>query len=713
MRKSHNSYRKHPRLFPVSLFIPLCFLLAGCASQTPLALPKTVPATTKENVSEVVHGVEIVDPYHWLEDQKSSETRAWINAQNEYARAFIDPLPGREALKKRLIDLMKIDKIWMPTVRNGRYFLSKRSADQEQWVIYVREGLEGEDQVLIDPHHMSPDHTTSVSLLDVSKDGTTVAYGIRRGGEDELTVRFLDVDSRMHLPDELPKGRYFGLSILPDNSGFYYSRHTVEGSRVYFHQVGTDPAGDTEIFGEDYGPEQGIAASLSDDGRYLILTVFHGAAGDKVEIYLQNLAGEGPILPIVTGIDARFLGEVAQDTLFIRTNWEAPNGRMLAVDLNAPALENWKEIIPESDAVMEGFSLAGGRVFVNYLENVISRIKVLDTAGNYIRDISFPTLGTVGEIRGRWESDEAFFFFTSFHVPTTIYRYNISTGSQQVWARPKVPMDTDRFEVKQVWYSSMDGTQVPMFIVHGRDIELDGSNPTLLTGYGGFAASLTPYFSSTAVLWVESGGVFVRPNLRGGGEFGEKWHRAGMLENKQNVFDDFISAAEWLIENGYTNPSKLSLAGVSNGGLLVGAAMTQRPDLFQAVVCSYPLLDMIRYHKFLLAKLWVSEYGSADDPEQFDYIRAYSPYHNVVRGANYPAVLFITGDADTRVDPLHARKMTALLQSETGSDSPVLLLYDTKSGHSGGLPLSKQIEVETDKISFLFWQIGLLQDNGQ
>lgn len=670
-------------------------------------LVKTPPKTRTDNVKEILHGVEIVDPYRWLEDQESPETRAWIDAQNEYAHSFIDSLPGRKQLKQRITELMKIDRISMPVERNGRYFLSKRAADQELYVIYMREGLDGEDEVLIDPHPMSPDHTTSVNLLNVSKDGTVIAYGIREGGEDEVTVKLFDVDRRTDLKDELPKGRYFGISIVPDKSGLYYSRHTAEGSRIYYHAMGSDPDADVELFGEGYGPDKGISASISEDGHYLIIVVWHGSAAEKTEVYVQDLIKKGPIVPIVNDIDARFEPGIAGDKLFMQTNWKAPNGRILVVDLNKPAREHWREVIPESDAVIRGFSLAGGKVFVNYLENVVSKVKVFEPDGKFVRDISFPTLGTVSGVRGRWESDESFFVFTSFHVPTTIYRYEVSTGKQEVWAQLKVPVKTDIFEVKQIWYESKDGTKVPMFIVHSKDIKLDGSNPTLLTGYGGFNISLTPYFSATAVLWVENGGVFAMPNLRGGGEFGEEWHRAGMLENKQNVFDDFIAAAEWLIENNYTNPSKLAISGGSNGGLLVGAALTQRPDLFQAAVCAYPLLDMIRYHKFLVAKFWVSEYGSAEAPDQFKYLYAYSPYHNVKEGTEYPAVLFITGDADTRVAPLHARKMTALLQSATASDRPVLLLYDTKSGHSGGRPLSKQIEDETDEMSFLFWQLGM------
>jgi prolyl oligopeptidase len=688
--------------------VVLVFLLAAAALLSAQDVKfKKPPETRLDNVKETIHGVEIVDPYRWLEDQESEETRAWIDAQNEYTHSFIDPLPGRDKLSKRIIELMKIDRISIPFERNGRYFLSKRSADQDLFVIYMRDGLDGEDEVLIDPHAMSPDKTTSVNLWEVSKDGTVMIYAVREGGEDEVTIRLFDIDRRVDLPDVLPKGRYFGIAFLPDKSGLYYSRHGAEGSRVYYHAMGSDPDSDLEIFGEGFGPDKGIGVGISDDGRHLGIMVFHGSAGQKSEIYYKDLVEDSPIKTLVNDIDARFVPQMGGDKLFLETNWEAPNGRVLLVDINNPARENWKELVPETDAVIRGTSLADGKLCINYMENVVSRVKIFEADGRFIRDISFPTLGSVSGIAGQWDRDEAFFVFSSFHVPTRIYRYNMADGAQEVWARLDVPVDTDKIDVKQVWYESKDGTKVPMFVVHAKGLKLDGNNPALLAGYGGFNVSLTPRFSSTAVIWAENGGVYVIPNLRGGGEFGEDWHRAGMFENKQNVFDDFISAAEWLIDNKYTSSSKLAIAGGSNGGLLVGAAMVQRPELFEAVVCTYPLLDMLRYHMFMVARFWVSEYGSSEDPEHFKYLHAYSPYHNVEDGVKYPATLFITGDSDTRVAPLHARKMTALLQAHSGSENPILLLYDTKAGHSGGRPLSKQIEDETDEMSFLFWQLGM------
>ncbi|MGD8699433.1 MAG: prolyl oligopeptidase family serine peptidase [Gemmatimonadales bacterium] len=669
---------------------------------------KGPPPTKQVTVVDTLHGVAIPDPYRWLEDQEAADTREWIDAQNAYTESLLDQVPGRDELKARLTELMKIDVVGTPIARDGRYFFSKRLKDQDLYVIYMREGLDGEDQVLIDPHPMSEDHRTSVNLLGVSNDGTVLVYGIRQGGQDEVEVRFFDVDKKEDLPDRLERGRYFGISLTPDNTGFYYTHFTFMGGRVYYHEFGTDPANDETIFGEGYGPDKLVGAGLSEDGRYLGLVVMHGSAGTKTEIYFKDLESDGPIEPLVNDIDARFMPSIAGDHLLLQTNWDAPNGRVLRVAADAPARENWVEIIPEREAPIQGMSTVGGKIFVQYLDNVIPRVEIFDIDGNSQGEIDFETIGSVGGVAGRWDSDEAFFSYSSFAVPSTIYRYDVATGERQVWSKIDVPIDADDIEVEQVWYESKDGTEVPMFIVHGKDIELNGDNPTYLTGYGGFNASRTPGFSATAVFAVEQGMVYAVPNLRGGGEFGEKWHRAGMFENKQNVFDDFIAAAEWLIDNGYTSSEKLSIRGGSNGGLLVGAAVTQRPDLFGAVICTYPLLDMVRYHKFLVARFWVSEYGSADDPEQFEYIYKYSPYHNVKPGTEYPAILFITGDSDTRVAPLHARKMTALMQAATGSDRPVLLKYDTKSGHSGGTPVAQQIEDQTDIFAFLRWQLGMV-----
>jgi prolyl oligopeptidase len=664
------------------------------------------PKTVIGDVKELIHGVEIADPYRWLEDQQSSETRTWIDAQNNYSRALLDSWPGRAALKQRLTGLMKIETSDVPTERNGRYFFKRRAADQDQGVLYMRVGEDGKDEVLVDPNPLSPDRNISVDLEDISKDGTLVAYSLRHGGEDENAVHFLDVRTLTELPDQLPKRRYFSFSFKPDRSGLYYSWAEAGGPRVSYHAMGSDPAKDREFFGSGYGPDKIIGCGLSEDGRYLILHVLYGAAADRTEIYFQDLQNNGAIRPLVNDIPARFIGDIGGDHVFLQTNWKAPNGRILAADLGNPARENWREIVPESDAAIESFSLAGGKLLVKYTRNAISQVKVFDANGAHVRDVELPTMGSVNGFNARWTSKEAFYGFTSFPIPQRIYRYDTDTGKQSIWAETHVPIDGERLEVKQVWYTSKDKTRIPMFLMYRKGTKLDGNNPTLLTGYGGFNLNETPYFSPSAALWAEQGGIFAEPNLRGGGEFGEAWHRAGMLEKKQTVFDDFIAAAEWLVNNHYTQPSKLAIQGGSNGGLLVGAALTQRPDLFQAVVCAYPLLDMLRYHKFLVAKYWVSEYGSADDAAQFQYLYAYSPYQHVKPGTKYPAVLFVTGDGDTRVAPLHARKMTALLQAATSSDRPVLLRYDTEAGHSQGVSITKAIDEGTDMLGFLYWQLG-------
>jgi prolyl oligopeptidase len=679
------------------------------AADTASAVRSTVPETRRVEVRETLHGVEVVDPYRWLEERQSRETGAWIDAQNGYSHGLLGDRPDREALARRLGQMLRVDATGIPVAEGGRYFYTKKRADADLPLFCMRRGLTGPEEVLLDPHTLSADHRTSVSPQDVSADGTRVVYGIRQGGEDELVVKVLDVETRQDVGEALPKARYSGISLSADKRTLYYSRNTPQGPRVYRHVLGTDPARDEKLFGDGYGAEGGfiIAAGLSDSRRYLVLTVYHGAAGPRSEVYLQDLEKGGPIVPIVNDIEARFFPDVGGDQLYLHTNWNAPHGRIMAVDLKDLARPKLREVVPEGKAVLENLSLAGGRLFASYLDDVKYTVRVFEPSGAHVRDIAFPTLGTVGGMAGRWGSPEAFFSFTAFQVPATIFRYDVASGAQTEWARQAVPIESDRFEAKQVWFSSKDGTRVPMFLLHRKGLVPDGSSPALLTGYGGFTASLTPNFSPRAALWIEAGGVYAVANLRGGGEFGEEWHKAGMLERKQNVFDDFVAAAEWLVKNNYTRPGRLAISGGSNGGLLVGAALTQRPDLFGAVVCSYPLLDMLRYHQFLVARYWVPEYGSSQDAEQFKVLRAYSPYHHVQPGTRYPAVLFITGDADTRVDPLHARKMTALLQSATASDKPVLLLYDQKSGHAGGAPVSKQIEDLTDELSFLFWQLGV------
>jgi len=666
------------------------------------------PDTAKRMVVDTLHGVVIEDPYRWLEDQNSPETRAWIEAQNRYTESFFDRFPNMERIRERLSKYLEIDQIKVPLVRGTRHFYRKRTASQEQYLIYMREGFDGTDRVLVDPHDLSSDFTTSVEVGDVSLDGKLLAYFVRQGGADEIAVKFLDADSGVELADSLPTALYFGLSINADKSGFYYVKVDKLGSRVRYHEFGTDFSSDETLFGEGYGPTEYIVATLSEDGRWLRIDVHYGSSGSKTDIFVKDVRNDGPITAAVKDIDAGFYGFMGGDRMFILTNYNAPNWCVYATKLTAVSIDNWKLIIPEdTGAVIENLGCVGGKIFVNYLKNVHSVVKIFEPGGTSAGEVPLPSLGSAGDMFGEWKGSEGFFVFESFLTPRNVYRYDMKSGESSEWqTRTAVSLGED-IEVKQVWYSSKDGTRVPMFIAHRKEIILDGSNHTFLTGYGGFNLARTPHFKAAHAVWLESGGVVAVPGIRGGNEFGEKWHRAAMFENKQNTFDDFIAAAEWLTENKYTNPERLAIRGGSNGGLLMGAVMNQRPDLFGAVLCTYPLLDMLRYHKFLMGPYWIAEYGSADNPEQFEYIYKYSPYHNVIPGGDYPAVMFVGGDWDTRVDPLHGRKMTALLQDQTGSDNPVLLFYDAKAGHSGSDPVSKEVEENAVQLGFLFWQFGI------
>jgi prolyl oligopeptidase len=681
--------------------LPLSVALLYAAQFTP-------PPTKAEPVTETLNGVTITDPYRWLENQTSLDTRAWLETQEKFARSYLDAIPGREQLRRQFEALLKIDSVGMPFVHNNRYFFSRRMANEDRASLCWRQGYSGKDEILVDPKSVSVDPTTSVQYTDVSHDGSLVAFAIRRGGEDETEVRLLDVNQRKPFADTLPRGRYVGVAIKHDNSGLYYARFGAgQGTRVYYHAMGSEPAADQEIFGSGYGPSDLISTGLSDNGRWLVMVVAHGVPAKKNEVFVQDLDRHGPIQTVVNDIDAQFSPDFAGDVLLLNTNWNAPNRKILRVDPANPARDHWKDVVPESTLAIGSVSTAGGRLFVSYLDNVVTRIKQFALDGKYLGDLKLPGIGTTSVPRGRWSDDEAFFNFTSFVEPATSYRYVVSTGKRELWFRPKVPIHTDDIEAKQVWYPSKDGTKVPMFVVHRKGLPLDGSRPTLMTAYGGFNLSMTPAFSTIAAWWTEKGGVFALPNLRGGGEFGEGWHRAGMFEKKQNVFDDFIAAAEWLIQNKYTNPAKLGIEGASNGGLLMGAMMTQRPDLFGAIVCGAPLLDMLRYHKLSVGSWWAAEYGSADDPKQFAYLNKYSPYHNVHAGTKYPAIMFTTGDSDTRVDPSHARKMTALMQAANVSGNPIILRYDTKGGHSGIGSIDKVVDQQVDMMSFIADRLGV------
>lgn len=675
-------------------------LLGACA--TPSVTVPPAPHSVAKPVTEALHGVAIPDPYRWLEDQSAPDTRAWIAAQNAHTDAILGTRPEPASFAPRITALLRVDQTTTPTWRNGRMFFTRRASGEDLYSIYMRTG--GKDELLIDPAPLSADHTTSIGISDVSADGQLLAYFVRRGGADEVETRVFDVEARTDLGEPLALARYYGVAITPDHHTLIFTRATPDGPRVFRRAVTGGP--EEMLFGEGYGREKIVVPDLSDDGFHLLVHVLHGSAPKKTEIYVDDLRDADGFRTVVNDLDFRSTARVAGDALVIETNWNAPNDRVMLADLASPAPAQWKEIVPENPkAAIQGVSLAGGRIYVRYLEDVKPRIAGYDLSGTKREEIAFDTLGALADVSGSWSAPVAFFSFSGFEVPPTIYQYDVARQERTVFARQNAPVDSSRFQVEQVWFASKDGTPVPMFVLSQKGLERNAAQPAILTGYGGFTQSQLPSFRASAVAWVERGGVYAVANLRGGGEFGEAWHRAGMLEQKQHTFDDFIAAAEFLVRERYTSPQHLGVVGTSNGGLLVAAIATQRPDLVAAVVCRYPLIDMIRYHRFLVGSFWVPEYGNAERAEDFSWIHAYSPYHRVREGTKYPATLFVTGDADTRVAPLHARKMAALMQAMTGGSDPILLRYHVAGGHSGGEPLPVQVKNQSEEIGFLWWQL--------
>ncbi|HKN15922.1 MAG TPA: prolyl oligopeptidase family serine peptidase [Candidatus Sulfotelmatobacter sp.] len=685
----------------------------------------TVPKAEKRPLEETLHGVKIVDNYRWLEDADSPETQKWVAAERAYTNSVLDPLPGREAIHKRLTELLSIGSISAPQIGGKYYFYTRREGMQNQPIVYVRErGTEGKndgkDRVLVDVNQLSADGTIALDWYQPSENGKYLVYGTSPSGSEMSTLHIIETKTGKMLPDTIERTRAASIAWLPDNSGFYYTRYPKKGDvpdgqemynrHVFYHELGTDPETDTKIFGEGRDPEDWPGVSLDNDGRLLLITVEQGWT--KTELFLMDLKKGTPPERITTGKNFLYGGSIYNGRLYIVTNEDAPRYRVFAAEAGNYERDDWKEIIPQSDAVLQGASVWGGKLFAQYEQNATSQLKIFDLNGDHLSDLLLPSIGTVYQSDGKWDRDEIFYGFMSFTVPPTVYRYDLKTKATTLWAKVDAPaIDPAAYEVNQEWFHSKDGTRVPMFIVNKKGLKKDGHNPTLLTAYGGFNVSLTPSFSRTAYLWMEHGGVYAVANLRGGAEFGEDWHRAGMLDKKQNVFDDMIAAAEHLIAEKYTDTDHLAIQGGSNGGLLMGAMITQRPDLFRAVVCQVPLLDMLRYQNFQIAKLWIPEYGSADNPEQFKWLYAYSPYHHVKAGTEYPAILFMTADTDTRVDPMHAKKMAAEMQDEAKNGAsktrPILLRIESKAGHGAGKPVTKQIEEFTDVYSFLFWQLGV------
>jgi len=680
-------------------------------------------------VTEMFHGTKVIDDYRWLEDGSNPETVKWVAAEMRYTRAVLDPLPGREAIHKRLTELLSIGNVTAPQIAGRYYFYTRREGMQNQPVLYVREGVPGEkgdgkddgkNRVLFDANALAADGTIALDWFEPSNNGKYVAYGTSPSGSEMSTLHIIETQTSAALPDVIERTRAASIAWLHDNSGFYYTRYPKKGDvpdgqemynrHVFFHYLGDDSDKDTLIFGEGRDPEDWPSVSLDNDGRLLVITVSQGWT--KSELFLMDLKKGTPPTRITTNKNFLYSATAYNGRLYITTNEDAPRYRVFVAEAGNYERDDWQELIPQSEAVLQGAAIFGGKVFVQYEQNASSQLKVFDISGTHLKNIELPAIGTVFGTGGKWNHDEMFYGFQSFTFAPSIYRYDLKSNSTSLWTKVDAPsIDPAAYEVAQEWFASKDGTRVPMFIVHKKGLKKDEHNPTLLTGYGGFNVSLTPNFSRTAYLWMEHGGIFAVANLRGGAEFGEEWHRAGMLEKKQKVFDDMTAAAEHLIAEKYTDKDHLAIQGGSNGGLLMGAMITQRPDLFRTVICQVPLLDMLRYQNFQIAKLWIPEYGTADNPEQFKWLYAYSPYHHVKKGVEYPAVLFMTGDFDTRVDPMHAKKMAALMQASAkngGSRTrPILLRIESKAGHGAGKPVAKQIEEFTDVYSFLFWQLGV------
>jgi prolyl oligopeptidase len=689
----------------------LAALLAPCLAFPSAALAAFMPApppTRVAVVTDTLHGVPIADPYRWLEDKDAPETRTWVKAQMSYTMDQLGKVAGRDQVVATLAKFTRVDARSVPFSRGKRLYFTTRKADQQQAVLAMRESSDGPDIVLVDPNPMSADHTTSVNLVTVSIDGKMLIYGIRKGGEDEVELHLYDVDKKAEVPGGLPKARYFGVSFDKQKQGFWYSRWAPEGSRIRYHKLADDPAKDALVYGDGLGPTEIPSAALSDNGRWLLIGVFVGSSGDDTRYYIKNVETNGPIVTIADTLHSALNVDMADDQLVIETNWKAPHHRVLTAPAKQPTVANWKEIVPESpDATIDNVSLAGGKLYVTVLQNVASKLRIYTLDGKAAGEVPLPGLGSIGGMSGEWTGKEGFFQYSSFNQPPTIYRYDFTTANGTPWWKSSAPFKADDYEVRQFTIRSTNDARVPFFVVARKGTPLDGTNKVLLGGYGGFNVSVTPAFSPFIASWLDLGGVYVSANLRGGSEFGEAWHRDGMLANKQHVFDDFLNITQWILTHGYCRREGLGINGGSNGGLLVGAAMTQRPDLYGAVLCQVPLLDMLRYDRFLVAKFWVPEYGSATNAEQFDWLRAYSPYQRVKPGTKYPAVMFVTGDSDTRVDPLHARKMAALMQS-LGGDNPVLLHYDVSSGHAGGKSVDKSIDDNADLLQFLRWRLGMV-----
>lgn len=677
------------------------------------------PNTRRSDFHEIIHNEVIHDPYRWLEEIDGPETQKWIEVQNELTSSLIGQSPARQRIQQRLEMLWNYEKFGVPDKHNGRYFFLRNDGLQNQSVLYWTEDLGAEPKLLIDPNLIAEDGTAAMTFWSVSPDGRWLAYGIAKAGSDWTEWRIRSVDTGLDLEDHLHWVKFSGASWTKDNQGFYYSRYdapeqggTYKGAnyyqKLYYHRLGTVQADDRLIYERADQKEWGFGGKVSDDGRYLVVNVWQGTLRKNGIFYVDLEQDPGRVHELLNEFDAlySFLGN-AGSLFYFSTDLEAPNGRVIAIDIRKPERNAWLEIIPESANSLQSASLVGGKFFLVTLKDAYSEVSVCSQDGQVENSIPLPGIGSVVGFRGEQQDGETFFFYTSFTDPGTVYRYDLALQQVEMVMQPKLRFEAADYLTEQVFYPSKDGTQVPMFISHRRDVQPSPETPCYLYGYGGFNLAQTPLFKVGELAWMEAGGIYAVANLRGGSEYGSAWHEAGMKEHKQNVFDDFIAAAEWLITQGYTSTPRLAIGGRSNGGLLVGACLTQRPELYGAAVPVVGVMDMLRFHKFTIGWAWVSDYGSPDNPEDFRYIRAYSPYHNIKPGKVYPPTLVLTGDHDDRVFPAHSYKFAAALQAAQAGEAPILLRIDVQTGHGMGKPTAKLIAESTDMWTFIFQQLGI------
>ncbi len=671
-----------------------------------ITLPSPPPVDAVP-VSDNYFGTRIVDNYRWLEDAKSTQTRAFIDAENAYTNRYMRQARIRSQVVDDLTNLENVSAADRPRQRGDNYFFRKRLAGEQQFSIYVRTGWTGKDKRLVDPAQLSTDPNLSVHIEDISRDGKLLAYSVQEGGADDTSVRIVNVATGKILEDELPTARYLSIAFAPDGASFYYARNDKQGTLLYQHVIGTRTQRDTLIFGREFRGEpltrnDLFNAFITDDGHYLVIQIARGVPAKREDIVYRDLTKPGSSFDIlVWGLESRFSTIYAKGTWYVKTDYHAPNGCIMKADPGVMP-EAWTPIVPESPNPIAEWTIVGGKIYVSRLKDVQTETAVYQLDGKPAGTVQYEGIGSPSRLEGRTTDRYGFYEYKSFILPPTLYRLDTVTGKKDVFFQPKVPFDSAQYEIRQVFFKSKDGTQIPMFIAGKKGLKQDGSVRLLMTGYGGFNVSELPTWNPQWAWWLEQGGWFALPNLRGGGEYGENWHEQAMFDKKQNVFDDFFAAAEYLIANKYTSPEHFAITGRSNGGLLMGAAITQRPELFSAVLCGYPLLDMLRFQKFLVGSYWVTEYGSSDNARQFPYLLKYSPYQNVKPRTDYPAIMFFTGDSDTRVDPLHARKMTALMQALSKSGRPILLHYSVDGGHSAGVSVDQQIQDDADQMTFLW-----------